>query len=256
MMNDSSGASAARRPRASGTLGRRLAGRARWWLGALSVVAVVVVLAVAGIHHSSEPQTQHGASRSTAASSAIQTWRGAHQPSEGDALARGSVSAPVVVAEWGDFQCPFCRAFDLDSQPVLIGDYVQTGKVRFEWHDLAKLGPESVLAARGARAAARQGAFWAFHDAFYRDQAPENSGAVTEQSLMAMARNAGLDVDRFVADLADPAIADAVERDRSDARQLGITHVPSFLVNDELLIGAQSLDTLRRVIDAAAVKAP
>lgn len=79
---------------------------------------------------------------------------------------------------------------------------------------------------------------------------------MTEQSLMAMARNAGLDVDRFVADLADPAIADAVERDRSDARQLGITHVPSFLVNDELLIGAQSLDTLRRVIDAAAVKAP
>ena len=54
----------------------------------------------------------------------------------------------------------------------------------------------------------------------------------------------------------ESAIADAVERDRSDARQLGITHVPSFLVNDELLIGAQSLDTLRRVIDAAAVKAP
>ncbi|MEN4476948.1 DsbA family protein [Mycolicibacterium cosmeticum] len=167
----------------------------------------------------------------------------------------GSVSAPVVVAEWGDFQCPFCRAFALDSEPVLIADYVQTGKVRFEWHDLAKLGPESVLAARGARAAARQGAFWVFHDAFYRDQAPENSGAVTEQSLIAMARGAGLDVDRFVADMGDPAVADAVERDRSDARQLGITHVPSFLVNDELLIGAQSLDTLRQVIDAALVKA-
>ncbi len=138
MMNDSSGASAARRPRASGTLGR--AGRA------CTVVAGCVECGrgCGGACCGRYPPFV----RTTDAARCVTIHRRVLGDSDvarrasavrGRCLARGSVSAPVVVAEWGDFQCPFCRAFDLDSQPVLIGDYVQTGKVRFEWHDLAKL---------------------------------------------------------------------------------------------------------------------
>lgn len=229
--------------------------RAQLWLGGLIAMAVVVVLGVLGIADPTDSQTHLGAPPSASAV-VIQTWLASREPSATDPLAVGRVSAPVVVTEWGDFQCPFCRAFDQDIQPALISDYVNTGKVRLEWHDLAKLGPESVLAARGARAAARQGAFWAFHDALYRNQAAENSGAITEDSVIAQARNAGLDIGRFIADLGDPDIVTAVAQDRSDAARLGITHVPTFLVNDELLVGAQSSDTFRRVIDAELKSAP
>lgn len=168
-----------------------------------------------------------------------------------DPLALGPVTAPVVISEWGDFQCPFCRAFNADTAPALMSQYVNTGRVRLEWHDLAKLGPESVLAARAARAAGRQGSFWRFHDILYRDQSPENSGALTEASLTAMAKGLGLDADRFGRDFVDPDIAAVVDEDQRAGARLGITHVPSFLVNGTLLFGTQPLVAFQETIDGA-----
>lgn len=123
-------------------------------------------------------------------------------------------SVSLVVAEWGDFQCPFCRLYTLNTEPALLRQYVDSGQVRLEWHDFAYPGPESVLGARAARAAGAQGKFWAFHDALYRDQARENTGAVTGASLSATAARLGLDVPRFQRDDANPAIAAAVTADR------------------------------------------
>lgn len=172
-----------------------------------------------------------------------------------DPLALGSLTAPVVVAEWGDFQCPLCRAFAMDTEPALNREYVDSGRVRFEWHDLAYLGPESVLAARAARAAGRQGRFWQFHDALFRDQPSENTGALTEESLTSTARGLGLDIERFNRDVDDPALAAAVERDQQDGARLGITRVPSFLINGEYLFGPQPIATFRQAIDAALAQA-
>ncbi|MDQ2706648.1 MAG: DsbA family protein [Actinomycetota bacterium] len=166
-------------------------------------------------------------------------------------MALGRVDAPVVVAEWGDFQCPFCRAFTLDTEPALVSQYVESGQVRLEWHDFAYLGPESVLAARGARAAGRQGKFWEFHDTLYRNQPPENSGALTEASLAETARGLGLDPARFAGDFADPAITAQVDRDQDDGARLGVTGVPSFLINGQLVVGAQPVAAFRQVIDGA-----
>lgn len=173
----------------------------------------------------------------------------------GDPLAMGPVSAPVVVAEWGDFQCPFCRAFTLDTEPALVDQYVHSGQVRLEWHDLAYLGPESLLAARAARAAGRQAQFWQFHDALYRTQAGENSGALNEASLTGMARSLGLDLQRFARDSADPAIATQVEDDQRDGARLGITRVPSFLINGNFIFGPQPVAIFRQAIDDALVRA-
>lgn len=228
----------------------------RLWLTALSALVALVVLGVVSVRTGSLPQARPGTAPTVATDSAIEPRLDAARRLADDPFALGALAAPVVIAEWGDFQCPFCRAFDQDVQPALINDYVASGKVRLEWHDLAKLGAESVLAARAARAAGRQGAFWPFHDALYRDQAPENSGAVTAESLTAKARAMGLDVERFVRDFADPDVAAQIERDRAEATRLGITHVPTFLVNGVLLVGAQPLDTLSQTIEAALKKSP
>ncbi|MCD2191864.1 thioredoxin domain-containing protein [Actinomycetospora endophytica] len=169
----------------------------------------------------------------------------------GDPLALGRPDAPVVVAEWGDFQCPFCRLYTTTTQPALLREYVESGRVRIEWHDFAYLGPESVLAARAARAAARQNRFWDFHAALYRDQPPENRGEVTTASLTAQAAQLGLDVPRFQRDLADPAIAQAVTADQNLGSSLGVGGVPSFVIGNQLIFGAQPLATFQRAIDAA-----
>jgi protein-disulfide isomerase len=169
----------------------------------------------------------------------------------GDPLALGRPDAPVVMAEWGDFQCPFCRLYATTTEPELVRRYVDAGLVRLEWHDFAYLGPESVLAARAARAAGEQGRFWDFHAALYRDQPPENRGAVTEASLAATAGRLGLDVDRFRRDAADPRTAAAVSADQQLGARLGVGGVPSFVVGDQLIFGAQPLPTFTRALDAA-----
>lgn len=168
-----------------------------------------------------------------------------------DPLARGPVDAPVVVALWSDFQCPFCRLYAQRIAPALDARYVDRGLVRVEWHDFAYLGPESVLAARAARAAGRQGAFWPFHDALYAGRPAENAGAVTDASLATTADRLGLDPARFRADYADPAIAQAVADDQRLGASLGVGGVPSFVIDDRLVFGAQPAATFEQVIDAA-----
>ena len=171
-----------------------------------------------------------------------------------DPLALGRVDAPVVLAEWGDFQCPFCRLYATTTEPELIRRYVDAGLVRIEWHDFAYLGPESVLEARAARAAGAQGRFWDFHAALYRDQPPENRGDVTPDTLAATAARLGLDVERFRRDLADPGIAAAVSADQELGARLGVGGVPSFVVGDQLIFGAQPLPTFTTALDAALAR--
>ena len=235
---------------------RFLTAQRRLWLAGLGALAVLALLAVVSLRdgsghspHPGVPQTLAGAA--TGSDPTTQARLDARRRIPGDPLALGPVAAPVVVSEWGDFQCPFCRAFDQDIQPTLIGRYVVSGQVRFEWHDLAKIGPESVLAARAARAAARQGAFWMFHDTLYREQSPENSGALTEESLTAMARGLGLDTGRFSHDVADPDIAAQVDQDQRAGARLGITHVPSFLINGAAIFGTQPIAVFDQAIAAA-----
>jgi protein-disulfide isomerase len=215
-------------------------------------VIALVVLAVLGVPLllGTGPSQPGEAARDTQAQARLDVPR----REAGDPLALGRPDAPVVMAEWGDFQCPFCRLFATTTEPELIRRYVDAGLVRIEWHDFAYLGPESVLAARAARAAARQDRFWDFHAALYRDQPAENRGAVTEASLAATAAGLGLDVDRFRRDAADPAIADAVTADQELGTRLGVGGVPSFVVGDRLIFGAQPLPTFTAALDDALAR--
>jgi protein-disulfide isomerase len=235
---------------------RFLTARRRLWLAGLGAMAVLALLAVVSLRDGSGHSSPPGVTQTVDAAAGgpdptTQARLDARRRIPGDPLALGPVAAPVVVSEWGDFQCPFCRAFDQDTRPALIRQYVDSGRARFEWHDLPKIGPESLLAARAARAAARQGAFWPFHDTLYREQSPENSGALTEGSLTAMARGLGLDTGRFSHDFADPDIAAQVDQDRRDAARHGITRVPSFLINGAAIFGTQPTAVLAQAIDAA-----
>ncbi len=89
----------------------------------------------------------------------------------------------------------------------------------------------------------------------YREQPRENSGAVTEASLSAQAQRLGLDVTRFRTDLADPAIARAVADDQAAGTRIGVTGVPSFVIGDQLIFGAQPTATFEQAIDAALARA-
>ncbi|RJL31797.1 hypothetical protein D5H75_19090 [Bailinhaonella thermotolerans] len=233
--------------------------RGRVLLVAAGVAAVLAVLAVAALGGGSgggrvAGGTSAGASRTaapegspSASPSAVPTWAGPAIPGREAALARGRADAPVMIVEFGDFTCPNCRRFAREIEPELRRRYVDTGIAQFYWRDYPALGRDSERAAIAGRAAARQGRFWEFHDAMYG--LPR--GRVTEERLREAATRAGLDLARFAADRKDPAIEEAVGKDFTFATRLGLPGTPAFLIDGELLFGAQPLETFTAAIEKA-----
>ena len=88
----------------------------------------------------------------------------------------------VTVVEYGDLQCPVCKAFSLDVAPNLVSDVVRKGAADYEFRQFTIIGPDSVLAAKAALAAGEQGRYWNFVELFFRNQGAENSGYVTTAS--------------------------------------------------------------------------
>jgi protein-disulfide isomerase len=147
-----------------------------------------------------------------------------------DGIALGRPDAPVTLVEFADLQCPFCRDYALRVFPLVVRDYVATGKVRVEFRDLAFLGPDSTKAARAAAAAGEQDRLWNFVDVFFRNQGEENSGYVTDAFVDRLLRAIpGLDVARAKATAARGGGAGDVDAGRRLADRHGIDGTPAFL---------------------------
>jgi protein-disulfide isomerase len=237
--------------------GQRTGSRRTVWVGVGTAVVLLAVLIIVGVTSGGGGPAAADKNSDRAAPSAVVPTPPppAARRIPGDPLAMGSPTAPVVIVEWADFQCPFCAAFARDTEPALVDQYVKTGKARFEWRDFAFLGPESTSAAVAARAAGRQGKFWAYHDALYTQQHSENSGALTSDYLLGLARQVGLDPTRFQADVADPTLARQVATDQKEGEALGIDGTPAVVINGHLMSGAQQLPNYQKVIDAALSRA-
>lgn len=219
---------------------------------ALAVIAVLAALAVLRPGQSGTPsESAAPRGQGQAATSARPTVPGPSPPPVRQALTLGSDDAPVTIVEFGDFQCPQCGRYAREIEPVLKREYVETGAVQLVWRDFPAFGEQSVKAAVAARAAGRQGHFWEYHDALYADQFPVNSGKLTDEYLISLARELGLDMTQFRQDLADSAAREAVMADYRFGQQLGVPGTPAFLINNQPVFGAQSLEVFEKAIERA-----
>jgi protein-disulfide isomerase len=135
-------------------------------------------------------------------------------PLRADEHVRGAQGAVVIF--YGDFACPRCAVEALALRE-------RDARVAFRHFALKAKHERAVPLAHAAEAAARQGAFWAFHDALYEDQ-----GRIDDPHLWARCEALGLDVERFQVDRRDPAIAERVRRDVRDALRAGATTTPTL----------------------------
>jgi protein-disulfide isomerase len=163
----------------------------------------------------------------------------------------GSASAPVTIVEYADYQCPYCATWAKTVEPQIQQAYIDTGKVKLEWHDMAWMGAESKDAANAARCAGDQGKFWAYHDLLYRSQAGQNSGAFSKDRLKAMGQQLGLQASTFDACVDSDKYGAAVQADFAQATKLGITGTPAFFINGQPIEGAQPYSAFQSAIDAA-----
>lgn len=156
-------------------------------------------------------------------------------PEQGGVI--GRADAPVIVTEYADLRCPICAVWSARELPAILAAQVHPGRVRLERRIWPILGPDSDRAALGAAAAADQDKLWAFSETWYANQRPETSDYATDEFMTGIAREAGLDVDRFAADLdrhrksaADPA--SPVAATKAAARTLKLTGTPAFVIAD------------------------
>ena len=140
-------------------------------------------------------------------------------------------------------------------EPKLYKEYVKEGTLRIEWRDFPYQGQESVDAALAARAAQAQGEFWEYHDLLYANQASGNSGGYSEENLISLAEEAGLDRQRFEEDLRSARYENVVRSDFREGQSLGINGTPTFFINDQVLVGLQPLEVFRRAIEDARKEA-
>lgn len=196
----------------------------------------------------------HGAQARRAAPDAAAVVRGIPQ----HGLVLGRPDAPVVLVEFADPQCPFCRQFAEGSWPTIVRRYVRTGKVRMELRLMPFLGPDSVRGARALLAAAQQDHLWDAAARFYAMQGEENSGYVTDAFLRkVMGGLPGLDVGRAMAARQSPRISAELGAVRSLQSRYAVTSTPTLLIGrDDVDLrpageGTPSVSQLSAAIDAA-----
>lgn len=154
----------------------------------------------------------------------------------------GNSAGDVTMVEFFDYNCPYCRTVEGAVREAVAGD----PQLRVVYKEFPILGPNSVVAAKAALAAHRQGRYVAFHEALMRTK-----GVANEESALRIAADIGLDVTRLKADMADPAIRSAIDRNLNLAQALRIGGTPGFVIGPQILRGATDAATLRGLVDKA-----
>jgi protein-disulfide isomerase len=159
---------------------------------------------------------------------------------------KGDPDAPVTIVEWSDFECPFCTRFYTETLGQIESEYIDTGKVRLVYKDFPlSFHPQAQKAAEAAECAGDQGKYWEMHDLLF-----ENGVQGGVAGFKANAKTLGLDSGDFDACLDSGNKAAGVQADMALGGKSGIQGTPGFIVNGQLVSGAQPFTVFQQIIEA------
>ncbi|MBN8227584.1 thioredoxin domain-containing protein [Corallococcus macrosporus] len=161
---------------------------------------------------------------------------------------KGSVNALVTLVEFSDYECPFCSRANTTVEQ-LQKDYGSKLRVVMRQNPLS-FHPHARPAALAALAAGEQGKYWDMHSLLFA-----NNKKLDGESLEGYAKQIGLDVAKWKADMADSRLGAAIDKDAALAQQLGASGTPAFFINGRFLSGAQPIDNFKALIDEELSKA-
>jgi protein-disulfide isomerase len=155
---------------------------------------------------------------------------------DANGTAMGNPNAPVKIVAYEDFQCPSCRLYTEQVEPLLIQNEIKNGEVYYQYRnfpiiDQSSTTKESHQAANAALCAADQGKFWEYHNMLFNNQEGENVGSFTDKRLQAFAQTLGLNMSDFNACFAADKHLAQINSDIQAGQQAGVTGTPSVFVN-------------------------
>jgi protein-disulfide isomerase len=157
---------------------------------------------------------------------------------DGDAVI-GNPKGDVTIAEFMDYNCGWCKRSVAEVQALVEKDK----NLRIVLKEFPIFGQHSEFAAKAALASIRQGKYWPFHQAMFAHE-----GQVTDEVVLAIAAEQGLDVARLTEDMKDQKILDTVSTNYDLAKTLKLNGTPAFIVDDKVFPGYLPLDQLEAAI--------
>ncbi len=173
---------------------------------------------------------------------------------EGDLLAAGPVDAPVTLVVFSDYQCPYCARWSEETLPLMM-ERAEAGDLRIEWRDVNIFGEASERAALASHAAAQQGAFWEYHDALYPQGETRSEGELSQEALVGLAGELGLDTDQFATDMASDEAQAEIDRNAELGLGLGAYSTPAFILGGQPIVGAQPSQVFVDAFETALAQA-
>jgi protein-disulfide isomerase len=170
----------------------------------------------------------------------------------------GASNQKVLLVEYGDFQCPACGNM-FPNVKQLKEQYKD--KLTFVFRDmpLTNIHPNALAAATAAEAAGLQDKFYEMHDLLYQTQTNWSSANTNDRAAFfeSLAKQLGLDINKFKNDLANPSVEQKITRDRSTAKKFNVTGTPTFVLNGQKLPDATgaSGSILKKTVEDALKQA-
>lgn len=197
-------------------------------LVAVAIIAVLVAVSSGGAKKATGLQKGPAQAKTIAAVENLLSGI----PQSGTRL--GNPKAPVTMTYYGDLQCPICQQFTLSGGfPQLVANDVRSGKVQvvYKAFQTATQDPNVFKSQQvAALAAGQQQRFWNFAELFYREQAQENSGYVTDAYLKGLAQQIpGLNVAKWQAVRGSAALSTQVAADEQSGTSAGVQGTPTLV---------------------------
>ena len=151
---------------------------------------------------------------------------------------QGPIDAPLMLLEYGDYECPYCGK----AYPVVKAVQKRLGArlcFAFRNFPLVNSHPHAQHAAEAAEAAGAQGRFWEMHNLLY-----ENQGALEDEDLSEYASMLGLNAERLRKDVLDGSYSARVRQDVRSGARLGVNGTPCFFINGERYDGTPDVEEL------------
>ena len=228
----------------------------------LAIVAAGIIIAGAiyGVSMNNSGSSGTGATTPTTQAAAVVSSVNAAQVSATGNPTIGDANAPLTIAYWFDYQCPFCKQNEQTVMPQLIKDYVNTGKVKIVFKDFSFLGADSNTLGHVARAvwAIDPAKFSAWHTAIFDNQGEENTGWATTAEITKITETVLSPAE--TAQVMQLAVSNAakyqtaMDADKTEGGTDGVQGTPAMLIGNQMIAGAEPYATVKAAIDSELAK--
>jgi protein-disulfide isomerase len=177
----------------------------------------------------------------------------------------GDSTAPVVIEEFGDYECPVCGAYATITEPDVKQRIIQTGLAYYKYYDFPlPMHHNTQLASNAAACADEQGKFWQMHDQLFAQQDkwglnPDGVSQVTDNPkpvFMSIASSIGLNMDQFEQCFDARKYQSRVDANAAEGFRRSVNQTPTFFINGKAMPGALPYDVIKQAVDAATPAAP